>query len=145
MAWVDINNDGDIGLYLTNNGTNGSTEMTAERLPRSAGVDDGGGRQSTSWADFDEDGFVDLMMTTAGTGSRLYQNYGDNTFTDVTVAAGLTSTEYFGAAWADYDGDGNIDLYLSNDTGVSLSARAFTMQGRTRIFVLRYQSFEGVP
>jgi enediyne biosynthesis protein E4 len=50
--------------------------------------------------------------------SRLLHNNHDGTFTDVTMAAGM-SREYgptLGVSAADFDGDGWIDLFVSNDS-----------------------------
>ena len=48
---------------------------------------------SSSFTDFDEDGFVDLMIASDFNTSRLYWNNGDGTFTDGTVDAELGKEE----------------------------------------------------
>ena len=64
-------------------------------------------------ADYDNDGFVDLLVTNWGS-VILYRNRGDGTFQDVTAKAGLTETGWFtAAAWGDVDGDNLLDLYLT--------------------------------
>jgi tetratricopeptide (TPR) repeat protein len=66
------------------------------------------------WADYDGDGWLDLLLVNIGSPSRLYRNLGDGTFADVTARAGLDhSTIGMGVAWADYDGDGWMDVFLS--------------------------------
>jgi hypothetical protein len=46
--------------------------------------------------------------------NRLYRNNGDGTFTDVTVAAGLTGAGFgIGVAVADFDNDGHEDLFIA--------------------------------
>ena len=72
-------------------------------------------------ADYDNDGFVDVLVLRGAWMNKLGQqrnsllrNRGDGTFEDVTVAAGLavparpTQT----AVWVDYDLDGDLDLYV---------------------------------
>ena len=75
--------------------------------------------------DYDGDGDLDIYLVNGavqtGDGQDqtshnvLYQNNGDNTFTDVTDKAGVGSRAYgTGAAVGDYDNDGDIDLYVTN-------------------------------
>ncbi len=65
-------------------------------------------------ADFDSDGFPDLLITGYG-GLTLFHNQGDGTFTEQTAAARLTDTLWSSsAAWADFDGDGDLDLYIAH-------------------------------
>jgi len=75
-------------------------------------------------ADYNNDGFVDVLVLRGGwlgTQGRfplsLLRNNGDGTFTDVTREAGLlrfapTQT----ATWLDYDGDGWLDLFVGNES-----------------------------
>ena len=67
-----------------------------------------------SVADFNEDGFPDLLVTGYG-GVMLYRNEGDGTFTDETAKSGLCETLWsVGAAWGDLNGDGTLDLYVAH-------------------------------
>jgi hypothetical protein len=75
--------------------------------------------------DYNNDGLLDIFFTNgaaipslnkqdAGYWNRLYRNNGDGTFTDVTVAAGLSGAGYsMGVAAGDYDNDGFVDLYVT--------------------------------
>ena len=105
------------------------TEVTT-----TAGVP-GGGMQNfrngfgpgASWADYNDDGYPDLYVSSAGP-NFLYRSNGDGTFTDVTAEAGVTAPcNAYGVAWADYDNDGDQDLYVvchSEDQGVSIDHKA---------------------
>ncbi len=69
--------------------------------------------------DYDNDGWVDLYVTTSRKGelNYLYRNNGNGTFTDVASRAGLAALNgeegtSMDAVWGDYDNDGWIDLYL---------------------------------
>jgi len=67
--------------------------------------------RTAAWADFDKDGFMDVLITKS---SVLFKNRGDGTFVDVTAAAGITSSvNAQSGAWGDYDNDGDLDLYVT--------------------------------
>jgi hypothetical protein len=67
------------------------------------------------WADYDNDGFVDLLVGSENARSGLFHNNGNGTFTEVSAQAGITGTAYTKAVVAgDYDNDGFPDFYLSN-------------------------------
>jgi FG-GAP-like repeat len=59
------------------------------------------------WADFDGDGYEDLISE-----SRLFRNRRNGTFEDVTESTNLRLTPSAGYAVADYDLDGRVDLYV---------------------------------
>lgn len=65
------------------------------------------------WADYDNDGDRDFLITNRNSFDHLYRN--DNgDFVDVTNAVGLPVVTAFSTAacWADYDKDGWLDLYI---------------------------------
>ncbi len=66
-------------------------------------------------ADFNNDGFPDLLITAVGQ-NRLFQNNGRGQFLDVTAKAGLAGRSAFStsALWFDYDRDGLLDLLVCN-------------------------------
>lgn len=69
-----------------------------------------------SWADYDNDGNIDLVV--AGRQLRLFHNNGNATFTDVTKKAGLLMDTPIGTAvFGDYNNDGCRDLFVANRGG----------------------------
>jgi hypothetical protein len=64
-----------------------------------------------AWADFDVDGFPDLVAAGDGGQAVLLRNLGDGKFADVTSSYGLAQLAGVqGASWQDVDGDGLQDL-----------------------------------
>jgi hypothetical protein len=84
-------------------------------------VTDIGNSVCSAWGDYDNDGFVDLLVGNIDSVDFLYRNKGDGTFERVltNVIGGLG---YGGGAWGDYDNDGFLDLYTisARDLGVRL-------------------------
>ena len=71
--------------------------------------------QTAVWADFNNDGLLDLFIGNENAPSQLFRNKGNGTFDDVSHAAGVDRTAYTkGVTAADYDNDGFVDLYVSN-------------------------------
>jgi len=62
--------------------------------------------------DMDNDGDLDLFLTSVYEGRRsyLYLNDGTGSFSDATYAAGILHLNGWGCAAADVDGDGDVDL-----------------------------------
>jgi hypothetical protein len=76
-------------------------------------------------ADFDNDGFVDLLVTGYGH-VTLFRNKGNGTFEDVTAKAGLNVPGWsIGAAWLDYDRDGCVDLFIGRYVKFDPEYRAY--------------------
>ena len=105
--------------YFRNEGDGTFTERTTE-----AGLDGLVSGLHVIHADYDNDGFLDLLVLRgawldAGHPNSLLRNNGDGTFTDVTEAAGLLMpAPTQAAAWGDYDNDGWVDLFIGNESRV---------------------------
>ena len=104
--------------YFRNQG-----EGTFADLSEVAGVTGQLGGLNCLQADYNHDGFVDILVVRGAwfaleTSIRpsLLQNQGDGTFQEVTVEARLsTPMNTIAAAWGDYDNDGGLDLLICGE------------------------------
>ncbi|MFT4968770.1 MAG: hypothetical protein ACI9O4_000503 [Chitinophagales bacterium] len=66
------------------------------------------------WVDYDNDGHLDIFITSKNGSNHLYRNDGNFVFTEVTNSTGLYTgvADNYGAAFGDYDKDGFLDLYV---------------------------------
>ena len=94
------------------------------------------GSLSNAWADFDNDGDLDLFATDRAGPNRLYRNDGGK-FVQAFVGVGPTeSRSTVGACWLDYDKDGDLDLFLANQSGkILFQQRLFANENPQRISV----------
>ena len=128
LVQADYDSDGDLDVFVLR----GAWLERAGRHPNSLLQNDGNARfrdvtfsaglaenhfptQTAAWADFDNDGDLDLYVGNESFPSQLFRNNGDGTFLDIAAAAGVTNGEVAkGVVWGDYDGDRLPDLYVSN-------------------------------
>tara|TARA_Y100000758_G_scaffold297727_1_gene258035 strand:- start:2191 stop:4032 length:1842 start_codon:yes stop_codon:yes gene_type:complete len=122
-AWLDYDKDGDWDLYLVNcQGDESVTNALYENIGNgkfvhstNTGAEDNGEGMAVSTADYNNDGFPDLLVTNYGN-FKLFQNNGDKTFSDITEKAfpgDIKDWWYGGSSWGDYDNDGDLDLYIT--------------------------------
>jgi hypothetical protein len=152
-TFADYDNDGHQDLFVTS--TRGGNVLfhnrgdgTFEDVTKKAGVGYVGHSQTAVFFDYDNDGYLDLLVTNSaqwtssqrdatghyfpGSGNIwqlidspiehniLYHNNGNGTFTDVTAKAGLAGRGWGGdVAVFDYDGDGYLDVLITNMFGQS--------------------------
>ncbi len=133
-VWGDYDNDGHLDLFVINNGEGSSSlyrnafyrnggDSTFTKITDSPVVQDGGIHWSGAWADYDNDGHLDLLVADFNSPRLLYHNNGDTTFTRITQGSLATDvTASCSAAWADYDNDGAPDLFVAN-AGPGATAR----------------------
>jgi hypothetical protein len=97
---------------LRNNRAGGFTDVTKE-----AGLMAAVNSNAAGWADYDNDGCVDLFIGCERQNNLLYRNKGDGTFEEVAAKAGVQGepARYCkGCNWIDYDNDGCPDLFVNN-------------------------------
>lgn len=104
------------GVLLHNEGNGRFVETTA-----AVGLDRSNDRYTfaASWADYDEDGWPDLLVANDFGTKNLFRNLGASggpvRFEDVAARAGvLDHGAGMSAAFLDYDNDGHVDIYTGN-------------------------------
>jgi hypothetical protein len=117
----DYDNDGKEDIYFLNeHGKNAlyrnRGDGTFEDVTAKAGVALGDRISvGATFADYDNDGWPDLFITSTRGGNVLFHNRGDGTFEDVTAKSGVTHVGHSQTpVFFDYDNDGDLDLYVTN-------------------------------
>ena len=151
VAVGDYDNDGYPDLYVTGYGNailyHNNRDGTFTDVTTKAGVaDERGWSTSAGWFDYDNDGWLDLVVTNyiewspktnlwcgehrpgyrsychprnyKGQRIKLYHNNHDGTFTDVSDASGVGKREAkgMGVVLADFNNDGWVDIAIANDS-----------------------------
>src|SRR5262245_38058511 len=98
-AFADIDNDGDVDLYVTN-----YVDFTVKN-----------NKYCSAMQNIRTYCHPNVYKPVPHV---LYRNNGDGTFTDITKEAGVYRTDGngLGVVFGDYDGDGWIDIYVANDS-----------------------------
>ena len=133
-AWADYDLDGDLDLYIGNEGPTSSTDPLLVPtggaafpsqlfrndggrfvdVARALGVTNDRFAKGVAWGDVDDDGDPDLFVSNLGR-NRLYINRGREGFVDETEARGLGSENRTFATWFfDFDNDGDLDLFVAS-------------------------------
>ncbi|WP_340094377.1 S8 family serine peptidase [Nostoc punctiforme] len=142
-AWGDYDQDGDLDILLTGKFNGASPISKIYRNDNGnfidinaalQGVSDG----SVNWADYDNDGDLDILLSGAnlsGFSSKIYRNDG-GIFTD--ISANLQGVYFSSVTWGDYDNDSDLDILLSgNPSGFS--------SGITKVYRNNSLTFNTVP
>jgi enediyne biosynthesis protein E4 len=143
----DYDNDGWPDIYLPNGSTvegflkdqaptghlyHNNHDGTFTDVTAHAGLARFGWGQGGCVGDYDNDGYLDLLVTYWGQ-NVLYRNNGDGTFSDVTARAGLETAQdewSTGCSFVDYDRDGKADVLVVRYLDFSYDSVPRPGQGR---------------
>jgi hypothetical protein len=135
-SFADYDRDGDQDLLLVNGGYTdfGSIVLYENRFNKGEGFvnvsvsSNISGTASlwgdsswwgASWADYNNNGWLDVAVTRREGGTLLLSNNGNKTFDDVGLSLGipnvsnLSNVDGKNPVWIDFDGDGDQDLYVA--------------------------------
>ena len=128
LVQADYDNDGDTDVLVLRGAWRDTFGIPVNSLLRN----DGEGRfrdvtfeaglgevfyptQTAAWADYDNDGDLDLYIGNEDYPCQLFQNQGHGKFLDVARKAGVENGRFAkGVTWGDFNGDNFPDLYVSN-------------------------------
>lgn len=140
LSHADYDNDGDRDLIVWRGAWMGEAGRHANSLLQNTGrgrfedVTEAAGllsfhpTHSGAWADFDNDGWLDLFVGNESSPApkpphpnQLYRSDRNGTFTDIASTAGVDGVGFAkGVTVGDVDNDGLVDIYVSNLNGDNL-------------------------
>jgi hypothetical protein len=148
-AFLDFDNDGWQDVFLVNSSKwpgrpgpptysalyRNNRDGTFSDVTRAAGLAVETYGLGVAAADYDNDGLVDLYLTSLGP-NRLFRNLGGGRFGDVTAKAGVGDPGFSTSAlFFDYDKDGHLDLFVANYVEWSLDKDLFcTLDGKSKSY-----------
>lgn len=156
-AWVDFDNDGDLDLFVPHCRQASSSTTDLRRKDRLF-VNDGNGNftdmaatmgieatsfnqtWTSSFADIDNDGDFDVILTYHDIASKILENDGTGHYTDITGTTGFSTsgagTQPIESHLEDFDNDGFVDIFVTGSDYVMYhnnGNKTFTLVSTTGI------------
>jgi len=158
VGWGDWDNDGDLDLALAGYNTSVSpfrhliiyendsgTFSVGQNLSIADGVQDA----SLAWADYNNDGYLDLAVAgKRGTGelvTEIYKNVPGGQLSKDISQSFLTGVGNGSLAWGDYDNDGDLDLALMGSDGPESVILEIYYNDETFNYVLKESTSTSLP
>lgn len=122
---VDFDGDGRIDIYAAVRGMpnrlfHNEGDLVFREVAADAGVATSDGGDGVTWADIDNNGRLDLVVSGSNQEHDpyvyIYRNQGNGTFTDETLIHRMPGTGYTVAA-GDLNHSGYVDLFVANELG----------------------------
>ncbi|HWD18230.1 MAG TPA: choice-of-anchor tandem repeat GloVer-containing protein [Verrucomicrobiae bacterium] len=142
---VQLTNAGSYSVVVTNSSlavtsrmANLQVDPTFTRITTGPLVANIGTATAAAWGDYDNDGYVDLLVTSAFNPSNgvtqknlLFHNNRNGTFTAVNSTVTSENGDWRGCSWVDYDNDGNLDAFVTStdDNGFAAQNELFNNNG----------------
>ena len=147
----DYDNDGDLDILFTGfkdgtySGTfriyrnNGDYSFTLLSGISILGSYDG----SAEWGDYNNDGFLDILITGKYGNTRIYKNNGNSTFSFQNVGLQPEVIESSGK-WGDLDNDGDLDFVIAGKSNNINTTKAYTNNGNNTFTELAGFNIDGL-
>jgi hypothetical protein len=129
---LDVNNDGLQDIFFAGNQVSSRLYLNKggfvfEDITKKSGVQTDRWITGVSIVDINQDGFDDIYLSVSGAGKKgnlLFENNGNNTFTERAAEYNLNVTEQTThTSFFDYDKDGDLDAFLiTNPTDFKLNS-----------------------
>jgi hypothetical protein len=145
----DFDDDGDLDIIITSNSNrplassvllfenDGTGQFRPAAFPTVSGAS-----STAVWADYDNDGRLDVFVVSWDRTSQLFRNEGNGQWTATPLGA---PNQTLSAAWADYDNDGDLDLFVARGFNTTTTSLFFANNGDGTFTQVRLGSLPNHP